>query len=1106
MNKVSLVLKIMMRTAIGVACLIIIYLICAILFSPKLDTLSSMPTPSESELKKLKELQDQSIDEKNPLRIQVDVDYSLGKKAPWYPKEEAPLLKELVEEGKLPPLEERIGPEPLVMRGLKGPGKYGGSMFRLNDIGNLRMKPIGLVRWSPQGYPIVPNLAKSFTVSDDGRKYTFKLRKGVKWSDGHPFTSADIMYFWEDEQLNKTLSPNGPSTSFIHRGKPMKVEAPDPYTVIFSFEDPHALFLEILATDKGMHFSRSPKHFLEKYHPEKGDKKLIKQVMENHNLINERAVYLLLRSRVERPVMDPWIKKTERMTPPDTYIRNPYYFAVDEQGRQLPYVDRIVVNKKSPDMLVISASQGEVTAQARYIRNDFYTMLMKQREQYGYHIYQWQNGDGAVGLSFNLNRANPKQNKEIADKTKLLKDKRFRQAMSMAVNKQDIIDAMFAGMGEPAAFQAAKTSPFYYEELDQKYGKYNPEAANKLLDECGLTDRDPDGYRKFPGGPSLLFDLNYCPFTGPWAGEFLVEYWRKVGINVRMRGQDRSLFSVETKAGLHDMSIWGGYGAFFPILSPGGYFPASRLSNFAVKYGRWYAAGGMYKKEGENLGGGIKPEEDHPFYKGMVIYEKIKGTNSKKEQNRLFKQLVEIAAENVYNLTISTPLPALAVVKDGFNVPSKGVYSWNFLSPSNFGPETWYYDNPNSNELEKEEIKDEIINITPMRPLHDSVGSSKTASTVSSPKLSSRSVVGAIIKWGILLTLIILLGLFIFRYPYIGKRVIIMIPTLLIISIISFIVIELPPGDALNAKIMLMQEEGGEVDQKEIDELKELFRTDLPAWKRYTWWMGFDWFVSYNRKDQGLLQGNMGRSMMDLKPVNEKVGDRLLFTFLISLGTMLFTWAIALPIGIYSAVKQYSFFDYLFTIVGFIGMCIPGFLLALLLMFAAESLFGLKVSGLFSAQYAAQSGWSMGKVIDLLKHLWLPVFVMGVTGTAGMIRVMRANLLDELKKPYVITAKAKGVRPLKLLFKYPVRIALNPFISGIGSIFPRLISGGAIVAIVMSLPTIGPMQLTAIKQQDMYLAGSMLMVLSLLSVMGTLVSDILLIALDPRIRFKGGGK
>ena len=270
--------------------------------------------------------------------------------------------------------------------------------------------------------------------------------------------------------------------------------------------------------------------------------------------------------------------------------------------------------------------------------------------------------------------------------------------------------------------------------------------------------------------------------------------------------------------------------------------------------------------------------------------------------------------------------------------------------------------------------------------------------------------------------------------------------------------------------------------------------------------MGFRWFGTFKAEDQGLLQGNLGRSMETLRTVNDTVGDRVLLTFLISLGTIGFTWVLALPIGIYSAVRQYSPGDYVLTFVGFIGMCVPNFLLAIVLMFLSSRYLGLNVSGLFSPTYSATPEWSWGKGMDLLKHVWLPVVVIAAGGTAGMIRVMRGNLLDELRKPYVTTAMAKGVQPFRLLMKYPVRLALNPFISGIGGIFPALISGGALVAIVLSLPMIGPLLLDALMAQDIYLAGSMLMILSILGVLGTLVSDLLLLWLDPRIRMGGGSK
>ncbi|MHC4200412.1 MAG: ABC transporter permease, partial [Planctomycetota bacterium] len=317
-------------------------------------------------------------------------------------------------------------------------------------------------------------------------------------------------------------------------------------------------------------------------------------------------------------------------------------------------------------------------------------------------------------------------------------------------------------------------------------------------------------------------------------------------------------------------------------------------------------------------------------------------------------------------------------------------------------------------------------------------------------------------------------------------------------------IIQLPPGDFVTTRIMQLEESGDEADLQEIEELKEMFQ--LGRWMpvRYARWMGLKWFGTFDPKDAGLLQGNMGRSMESLRVVNDIVGDRILLTVLISLGTILFTWAVAIPIGIYSAVKQYSIGDYVFTFLGFVGMCIPGFLLALLLIHVSGKWFGITVSGLFSSRYGAQPEWTWGKFADLLQHIWVPVVVLGAGGTAGMIRIMRANLLDELKKPYVTTARAKGVRPMKLLFKYPVRLALNPFVSGIGGLFPQLVSGGAIVAMVLSLPTVGPLMLSALMSEDMYLAGSMLMVLSLLGVLGTLVSDLLLLWLDPRIRFRGG--
>jgi peptide/nickel transport system permease protein len=315
-----------------------------------------------------------------------------------------------------------------------------------------------------------------------------------------------------------------------------------------------------------------------------------------------------------------------------------------------------------------------------------------------------------------------------------------------------------------------------------------------------------------------------------------------------------------------------------------------------------------------------------------------------------------------------------------------------------------------------------------------------------------------------------------------------MIPLLLIISIISFALIQLPPGDYLSSYIAQLEQSNREVSRELAMSLRHRYGLDDPFHVQY-----FKWIT-------GIFQGDFGYSFEHNRPVGELIGERLLLTILITFATTLFTWIVAFPIGVYSAIKQYSVGDYFFTFLGFIGLATPNFMLALILMFVGYKFWGLSVGGLFSMQYI-NADWSLAKFIDLLQHLWIPVVVIGTAGTASMIRIMRANLLDELNKPYVTTARAKGLAEWKLILKYPVRVALNPFISTIGWMIPRLVSGSTITAVVLSLPTTGPLLLEALRNQDMYLAGSFILFLSSLTIVGTLISDILLAWLDPRIRY-----
>lgn len=325
---------------------------------------------------------------------------------------------------------------------------------------------------------------------------------------------------------------------------------------------------------------------------------------------------------------------------------------------------------------------------------------------------------------------------------------------------------------------------------------------------------------------------------------------------------------------------------------------------------------------------------------------------------------------------------------------------------------------------------------------------------------------------------------------YILKRILTMIPTLLVISFIVFVIIQLPPGDYLESYIAELESQGESVDKQKIEMLRHEYGLDKPFLVQYTQWLG------------GLVQGDLGYSFEYDLPVNQVVGSTLFFTVLLSTVTILFTWILAFPIAMYSATHQYSWGDYGLNIVGFIGLATPNFLLALIMMYFANIWFGVSIGGLMDPQYIGEP-FSFDKFMSVLSHIWIPVIVIGTAGTAGMIRRLRANLLDELKKQYVTTAKAKGVPPFKLLTKYPLRMSLNFFIADIGSILPSIISSSEVTAVVLSLPTTGPMMLSALQSQDMYLAGSFLMFLAALTVIGVLVSDIALAILDPRIRLRG---
>ncbi|MBM4016965.1 MAG: ABC transporter permease subunit [Planctomycetes bacterium] len=1069
--------------------------------------LSERPPPYPPEaLREARESRATRIDPENPPVLYREVDYGEGPPAPWYPKGESPILAELAAEGKLPPVAERVGPEPCVVEGVEGIGRYGGTWVRIGssdpDVAGVlsnRMAYTTLVRWSPQGYPIVPHVARSYEVSADNREFVFTLRRGMKWSDGRPFTADDIVYWWRHEANEKKVLGVIPQIMQIG-GETGNIEKVDDYRVRFTFPKPNGLFLARAATFAAEPIVNSPAHYLRPYHPVLGDKELIRRTQASRRMPSPEALYRALKEPMnpEHPHLWPWVYRTYRANPPQAFVRNPYYFMVDTRGNQLPYVDRVLFEIKATEMIAVSASEGQVTMQDRHLRYEQYTLLMNGRERGGYRLLHWYPGDASLFcISPNLNRRVDADRPDTAKKHELLNNRKFRQALSLALNRRQFIDAEYNGQTEPAQCAPGPASYFYDPVLYRSFVRYDPAEANRLLDEIGLSGRDYEGYRTFADGSRMTFYLNLSQgyvSTGP--GQFVVDDWAGVGVRCIVRERSRAFFYTEKAALEHDFNAWTGNSEFMPLLEPRYFIPFGPETNFALAFANWYVRGGLYGDPRAKGAGCAEPPPGHPLRRAMEAYEQVAAAGDRQEQREVFREVLRIAAENVWSINLSTAPPALVAVKNGFrNVPECAVHSWDFQTPGNAGVETYFFENPSDSRGAVAQTKQAVAEVT---PAPDTLAAAARAGT--------GGRLGAVIQWALLALAATAAVLVSLKHPYIGRRLLVMAPTLLVISAVVFAVIQLPPGDFLTSRIMQLQEAGDTADLQQIEELKQMFHLDESMPMRYARWMGLVWFATFDAEDTGLLQGNLGRSMENSRPVNDIVGDRILLTVLMMIGTILFTWAVAIPTGIYSAVRQYSAGDYALTLLSFIGMGVPGFLLALVLMAAAWEHLGIEVSGLFSAQYSAQPEWTWGKAGDLVKHIWVPIVVLGIGGTASMVRVMRGNLLDELRKPYVTTVRAKGVRPLRLLLKYPVRLALNPFVSGIGGLFPELVSGGAIVSIVLSLPMVGPLQLSALMTEDTYLAGSMLMVLSLLGVLGTLISDLLLVWLDPRIRFKGAAR
>lgn len=1084
--------------------------LCSLLFRPEQV---APPVYSLAEITDIAARRALALHPDHPPRLVQQVDYTEGPSAQWWPQADPPVIAGHVSAGRLPPVAERTGSEPIVLEGVDGIANYGGTWQRIAaseaDVGQIyyRLSYMNLVRWSPEGYPIVPHLAKTWESSPDARVYTFHLRAGMKWSDGHPMTAHDIGYWYENEVLYFDANPR-----LLRNGATLgRVEVIDDLTVRFVFDEPNPLFLERVASSGNgpteITDCFAPAHYLRQYHPKLGDPDLLARMMQAMKLASPSAVYQRLKqwNNPEIPRNWPWIYRTRTATAPYVFVRNPYYPAVDPEGRQLPYLDRLVITIRPSNLIGFMAATGQASMQDRLMRYEDHVLLMSEARRHAYEVYHWYPATRSAFTIFPvINRRVDPAAPATGAKHRLLNDRRFRQALSLAINRLAIINALYNGQGEPAQIDPGRDSRFHSPELFKSFTTYDPDRANALLDEIGLTHRDREGYRTFPDGSRMVWYLNMTEYTGNDPAQFVVDDWAAVGVRCIPRLRSRLLFYSEKAAYLHDFTVWTGESEFNPLVEPRNFVPTYVESFYAPGYGIWYQNGGLYGSvRAASIRGSLAPPIDHPLRQSMLLLDEILHTDTATAREALFRRITDVNAREVWHISIATPPPQLVVVKDGLrNVPRLALFGNIYCTPGNAGIETYAWDRPNELPATVADVERSMVEITPDPAIALGRGGSALGGvglTESGANSRVTRLLGGLGALGAGLALLLLA----LRHPFIGQRLLLMIPTLAVVSVLVFTIVQLPPGDFATTRILDLEMQGSTASAQSIADLRQNFHLDDSMLRRYFRWTGLLWFTTFESTDTGLLQGNLGLSMEHNRPVSAVVGDRIILTVVVSLATILFTWALALPIGIYSAVRQYSWGDYALTLVGFLGMSIPGFLLAVVAMWIANRWLGLQVGGLFSPEFGTMPGWNTAKAIDLLKHLWLPVLVLGLGGTAAMIRVMRANLLDELRKPYVIAARAKGLKPFKLLLKYPVRLALNPFVSMLGIMFPQLVSGGAIVAIVLSLPMVGPVMVDALLAEDVYLAGSLLMVLSMLGVVGTLVSDLLLLVLDPRIRLEG---
>lgn len=612
------------------------------------------------------------------------------------------MLAERVAAGELPPLEERLPANPMVVEPVESLGQYGGtwrSGLRGGQDNAWLTRIMGydfLVRWDPDWEEVIPNLAESFEVNGDATEYTFVLREGVKWSDGAPFTADDILFWYEDVLTNEEYRAIHPIDSWlVSGGEPVVVEKVDDYTVKFRFAAPNGLFLQRLATPSGAGPTRYPKHYCSQFHSRYNTENLDALIEENGstgwvNLFElkcggvEGTPYDALWYNADLPTLYAWDIVTPYGGNATQVVaeRNPYYWKVDPEGRQLPYIDRLVAEiGDDVQVLVLKALNGEIDMQDRHIATlDNKAVFADNMEAGNYRFFDTiPSSMNTNAIAFNLTHKDPVMRE-------IFQNKDFRIALSHAINRQEIIDVVYVGQGEPYQLAPRPTSPFYNERLAKQYTEYDPDLANEMLDAI-FPEKNAEGIRLGPDGNPIVFnvEVDATQLDRINVLELVKGYWEAVGIQANIVAEDRSLLYTRKNGNEHDVAVWGGDGGLDVILEPRWYFPFSDESWYAEAWQSWYN-----NPSGE--GALTAPEEPPAEVKEqMELYEQIKMSGDPAEQAELMNQILEIAADQFYAIGISLTPPGYGIVKNNFhNVPSPHPAAWLYPNPGPTNPQQYW--------------------------------------------------------------------------------------------------------------------------------------------------------------------------------------------------------------------------------------------------------------------------------------------------------------------------------------------------------------------------------------------------------------------------------